>query len=141
MVDECWLGGAESFIQGQLESHFFPAWISAEAISMIHSVMLLLTGYFYVLFLWAIAVSDFQSLEIDKNLGLPLSVIIFIVISHADNHFYKYIYLFQILYSIKLVFLLLSVSLFFLKKYLYRRISFYVNTGYWLTYSLKENLM
>ena len=35
----------------------------------------ILTGYFYVLFLWAIAVSDFRPLEIYKNLGLPLSTI------------------------------------------------------------------
>ena len=33
------------------------------------------TGYFYVLFLWAIAVSDFLTLEIHKNLGPPLSCI------------------------------------------------------------------
>ena len=49
------------------------------------------------LFLWAIAVSDFCSLEIYKNLGVPLSIITFIVNSHEDNHFYKCIYLFQIL--------------------------------------------
>ena len=49
------------------------------------------TRYFYVLFLWTIAVSDF----------LPLPTIAFTVNSHADHHFYKYIYLFQILYSIK----------------------------------------
>ena len=36
------------------------------------------TGYFYVLFLWAIAVPDFGHLEIYKNLGLPLfSIIIY----------------------------------------------------------------
>ena len=29
------------------------------------------TGYFYVLFLWAIAISDFCPWEIDKNLGFP----------------------------------------------------------------------
>ena len=49
-------------------------------------------GYFYVLFLWAIAVSDFCPLEIYKNLSLPLSCRTFTVNSHADNHFYKYIY-------------------------------------------------
>ena len=62
------------------------------------------TGYFYVLFLWAIAVSDFRPLENYKNLGLPLFIITFTVNSHAGNHSYKYIYLFQILYSTKSVF-------------------------------------
>ena len=38
------------------------------------------TGYFYVLFLWTIAV-----------LGFLKSTITFTVNSHADNHFYKYI--------------------------------------------------
>ena len=33
------------------------------------------TGYFYVLFLWAIAASDYRALEIYKNLGLPLSLL------------------------------------------------------------------
>ena len=55
------------------------------------------TGYFYVLFLWVIAVSDFLSLEINENVGLLLSVITFTINSHANNHFYKYNYLFQIL--------------------------------------------
>ena len=31
------------------------------------------TGYFNVLFLWAVAVSDFRPLDIYKNLGFPLS--------------------------------------------------------------------
>ena len=62
------------------------------------------TGYFYVLFLWAILVSDFRPLEICKNVGFPLRTITFTVNSHADNHFYKYIYLFQILSSMKSVF-------------------------------------
>ena len=61
-----------------------------------------LTGYFYIL--WAIAVSDFLPFKVYKNLGLPLSSINFMFNSHADNHFYKYIYLFQILYSMKSVF-------------------------------------
>ena len=59
------------------------------------------TGYFYILFLWAIFVSDFLPLEIHKHLVLSLSSITFTVNSE-DNHFYKYIYLFQILYSVKL---------------------------------------
>ena len=49
------------------------------------------TGYFYVLFLWAIAVSDCLLLGIFKNLVPPLSSITFTVNSHAVNHFYKYI--------------------------------------------------
>ena len=64
------------------------------------------TGYFCVLFLWTIAISDFWLLEIYKNLGFLLSTITFTVNSHADNHFFKYIYLFQILYSLKSVLLL-----------------------------------
>ena len=49
------------------------------------------TGYFYVSFLWTIAASDFRSLEIYENLGLPWSSITFTASSHTDNHFYKYI--------------------------------------------------
>ena len=62
------------------------------------------TGYFYILFLWAIVVSDFLTLEIQKHLVLPLSSITFTANSQADNHFCNYIYLFQILYSMKSVF-------------------------------------
>ena len=50
------------------------------------------TGYFYILFLWAV-VSDFPTLEIHKHLVLPLSNINFTGNSQAYNHFYKYIYL------------------------------------------------
>ena len=53
------------------------------------------TGCFYILFLRAIVVSDFRHLKIYKNLGFLLSVITFSVSSHGDNHFHKYIYLFQ----------------------------------------------
>ena len=35
------------------------------------------TGYFYVSFLWTIAVSDFYPLIIYKNLGPPLSTVTF----------------------------------------------------------------
>ena len=66
------------------------------------SIWLVSTGYFYILFLWAIVVSDFLPLEIHKHLVLPLSSITFTANSQADNHFYKYIYLFllfQVLYS------------------------------------------
>ena len=45
--------------------------------------------------------------------GIPLSTITFTVNSHADNHFYKYIYLFQILYSMKSFFKLKYMSRFF----------------------------
>ena len=64
-----------------------------------------LTGYFYVLLLWAIAVLDFRPFEIYENLSFPLSSITFTVNSHTDNHFYKYICLFQILGSMNSVFL------------------------------------
>ena len=37
------------------------------------------TGYFYVLFLWTIAVSDYQALANHKSLGLALSAISFTV--------------------------------------------------------------
>ena len=67
------------------------------------------TGYFYLLFLWAVAVSYFLPLEIYKNLGLLLSTITFTVNSYADKHFYKYISLFQILYSMKSLFFLIKI--------------------------------
>ena len=60
------------------------------------------TGYFYILFLWAIVVSDFLPLEIHKHLVLPLSSVTFTANSQVDKHFFKYIYLFllfQGLYS------------------------------------------
>ena len=88
--------GAESLILGQLKSHLFPAGIYADVMSMIHA------EYFYILFLWAIVVSDFPPLENHKYLDLPLSSITFTANSQADNHFNKYIYLFllfQVLYS------------------------------------------
>ena len=49
------------------------------------------SGYFCVLWLWAIAAMDFHSLEIYKKLGLYLSTIIIAGNNHADHHFYKYI--------------------------------------------------
>ena len=48
---------------------------------------------------WAIVVSDFLPLEIYKHLVLSLSSITFIANRQADNHFYRYVNLFQILYS------------------------------------------
>ena len=62
------------------------------------------TVYFYVFFLWAIAVSDSLPLELYRHLVLSLSIITFTANSQADNHFYIYVYLFQILYSMKSVF-------------------------------------
>ena len=53
-----------------------------------------LTGYFYVLFLWIIVVSDFCPIDFTVN-------------SHADSHFYKYIYLFQISYSVESIFVII----------------------------------
>ena len=47
------------------------------------------TGYFYIVFLWTIAVSDFCTLDIYKNLCFPLSTITYKVNSHAGNYFYK----------------------------------------------------
>ena len=61
-VDEGWQGGLESLIKGQPKSHLFPAGILDEGISMTHSDIS--TGYFYFIFLWTIAVSDFRPLEI-----------------------------------------------------------------------------
>ena len=64
--------------------------------------------------LWAIAISDFRPLETCKNLCPPLPTITFTVNSHSDNHFYKYIYLFQVLCSMKSVFLLRYTLRFFI---------------------------
>ena len=58
------------------------------------------TGYFYILFLWAIVVSDFLPMEIHKHLVLPSSSITFTTNSQGDNHFYIYAYLFQILCTV-----------------------------------------
>ena len=62
------------------------------------------TGYFYVFFLWAIAVWDSLPMELYRHLVLSLSIITFTANSQADNHFSIYVYLFQILYSMKSVF-------------------------------------
>ena len=64
---------------------------------MFFQLWLVSTKYFYVLFLWAIAVSDFLSLKIYENVGLLLSTATFTVNSHIDNNSYKFIYLVQIL--------------------------------------------
>ena len=57
------------------------------------------TSYFY--FWWTIAISDFRPFKIYKNLSVSLSTNTFTVYSHGDDHCYKYIYLFQILHSMK----------------------------------------
>ena len=62
------------------------------------------TGYIYILFLWAIIVSDFPPLEIHKYLVLPLSSITFTANSQVDNHFYKYIYFCYSKYYIVMVY-------------------------------------
>ena len=62
------------------------------------------TGYFYILFSWAIVVSDFLLLEIRKHSVLSLFSITFTANNQANNHFYKYRYLLQILCSMKSVF-------------------------------------
>ena len=66
--------------------------------------IVVLTGYFYVLFLWAVAVSALRPLEIYKKVDLSLPPVTLTVNSHWDNHFYKYIHLLQMLYNMKLVF-------------------------------------
>ena len=74
-----------------------------------------LTGYFYILFLRVIVFSGFLPLEIHKHLVLPSSSITFTANSQADNHFYKYIYLFQILYSMKSFFIKTHVKVFYIQ--------------------------
>ena len=59
------------------------------------------TGYFHVLILWAIVASDFFPFEIYKHLVLLLSSVTFAANRHADKQFYKNVYLFEILYSMK----------------------------------------
>ena len=108
----------------------FPAGILAEAVSMTTSSPeqgkhdtfrhVISTGYFYVLLLWTISVSDFCLLEIYKILGFPLSIITFTVNSHADNHFYKYIYLFQISYSLKSIFFIKYTLRFWPKFFIFK---------------------
>ena len=125
-MGEGWWGGAESLIQGQLKLHPFPGRNLAKAISMTNSGMLyrldISTFYFDEPLLFQI----FVPWKFNKNLCPPLSAITFTVESHADNHFYKYIYLFQILCSMKSVFLLkYRCSIFNFKV-------FYIQT--WFTY-------
>ena len=94
--------GAESFIQGQLKWHLFPARILAEAVSMTHSGM---QYWLHCCFRY----SSFRNLQKFYK-DLPLSPITFTVNIHTDNHsnkLYHFYYLFQILCSMILsVFLL-----------------------------------
>ena len=62
------------------------------------------TFYFYEALLFQIF---FPWKFIYKNLGTPLSSINFTANSHADNHFYKYVYLFQniIQYEVKVFYI------------------------------------
>ena len=62
--------------------------------------LVVLNRYFYILFLWAIVVSDFPPLEIHKHLAFPLSSITFTANSQTDNHFNKSIYLFRKYYTV-----------------------------------------
>ena len=99
----------------------FPAEVWAEAMSMTHSGIwyAVSSGYFYVPFLWAIAVSGFQNIKfkffkfIKTQAFSCLLTITLTVSSHADIHSYKCIYLFQI-YSMKSVFLLKFMLSFFI---------------------------
>ena len=94
--------------------------------------LVVLTGYFYILFLWGIVVSDLPPLQINEYLVLPLSGIAFTTNSQADNHFYKYIFLFllfQILNSnclqkkLKMVYMVYFK--WFTEKALYKKNSFF----------------
>ena len=104
-MGEGWWNWEKCLTQEQLKSHPFLGLDFSR--SNKHGIFwhVVSSGYVYVLFSEAIAVSDFRSLEIYKNLDFPRFSFTFTVNSHADNHFYKYIYLFQILYRMKLIFL------------------------------------
>ena len=60
--------------------------------------LVVLTGYLYIFVFMSHCCFRYFSLG---NLVLPLSSITFTANSQADDRFYKYIYLFQILYSMK----------------------------------------
>ena len=108
--------GGKSYL-GPAEIASFSSW-NLSWYNKHDSFWLILTGYFYFLFLWVIVVSDFLHLEIYKNLVLPLSNITFTANNQADNYFYKYIYLFVsniIQYEISL--LLKSMLRFFIFKF------------------------
>ena len=85
-VDEGWKGRKPYLDSAEIASFSSQDFIQSNKHDIFWHVVS--TGYFYILFLWAIAVSDFRPLEIYKNLSLPLSTITFKVNSHADNYFY-----------------------------------------------------
>ena len=102
-------GGAKSY-SGPAEITSFSSRDFSETINMTHSDMFyrlnISTFHFYEPLLFQIFVPwKFIKPSLYKNC-LPLSAIAFTVNSHADNHFYKYLYLFHVLYGMKLVFLL-----------------------------------
>ena len=80
---------------------------------MIHSGILYQLDILYILFLWAIIVSDFLPLEIYKNLVFPLSSITFTTNSQADNHFYNYLLVSNII-QYEISFLLKWTIIFFI---------------------------
>ena len=94
--------GVESLIQGQLKSHLFPAWILAIAINLYSysNKLAISTFYFYELLLFQIFVP--WKFTFTAN-------------SHADNRFYKCIYLFQIFYSMKYFFLWKYIKAFYIQ--------------------------
>ena len=124
MVYDRWWGGAESLIKSQLKSNFAPARILTEAISMTRSDMLyqldIFTFYFYEPFL----IQIFVPRKFIKTLAFTCLLSLLTVNRHADNHIYKYIYLFQILYSMKQFFFLLKYTLrlfIFIRTIVYRK--------------------
>ena len=94
----CWLG-QKSYL-GPADISSFSSWDLSRRNKHDSFWSAMSTGNFYISFLWGIVVLDFLPLEIHKHLVLLLSSITFTA-SQADSHFYKQIYLFQILYSMK----------------------------------------
>ena len=91
------------------------------------------TGYFYILFLWAIVVSNFLPLEIHKRLVLPLSNITFTANSQADSHFYRYLFVsniiqYEIGYTLRFFIFNFDLNV----KMVYRKNSFYKKIDFFL---------
>ena len=95
-VDEGWWGGGRKCYLGRVEIGSFSSRDFSRR-NKHDTFGHVSTGYFCVLFLWTIAVSDFCPLEIYKKIDLPLSTISFTVKSHADNHFCKYLFVSNII--------------------------------------------
>ena len=78
-MGEGWWGGSRKSYSEHAEIASFSRWDSSWSNNK-HDTFwhFVSTRYFYVLFLWTIAISDFRPLEICKNLGLPLSTITYI---------------------------------------------------------------